>query len=182
MKKIALFLGGANYYHTQKMMGWYIDFKKLLNYCKLYGEVVEAVYYTGVINSTGQRKFLEKLVRSGYSLKTKPVKIICDHNTGVCSRKGNMDIEIALDMMNMSDRYDVAILISGDSDFKYVIQQPVSKGKEVKSISTQCCAASELIRTTGIKFIDLCGIREMIEYDSASFAPKDSINNIPKVS
>lgn len=61
MKRVAVFLDGANCFYTQKKIGWNIDAEKLLNYCKKYGEVVEAVYYTGVSVGSSQRKFLDKL-------------------------------------------------------------------------------------------------------------------------
>ena len=82
MKKIAIFLDGANVHYIQKKMGWYIDAEKLLNYCKEFGEVVEAIYYNGENDGGKQRGFLTKLSYIGYSLETKPVKTIRDYETG----------------------------------------------------------------------------------------------------
>lgn len=182
MKRIALFLDGANCYHTQEKMGWRIDTKKLLNYCNLYGEIVEAVYYTGVSENKNQKRYLDKLNCDGYSLNTKPIKTIYDRNTGTYFHKGNMDVEITVDMLSMIDRYDVAILVSGDGDFNCVLQQLISKGKEVKIISTQCCVASDFVHSADIKYIDLCGIRDIVEYTSPSFALPNGVKSIPKVS
>lgn len=94
---------------------------------------------------------------------TKPVKTICDHISGETTQKANLDIEIVLDMFNMIDRYDMAILISGDGDFERALQQLKSRGKEVKVISTRGCVATELVHATGINYIDLLAIRESIE-------------------
>lgn len=163
MKKVAIFMDGANSFYTQKKMGWQIDAEKLLNYCKEYGEIVEAVYYSGETDDVKQRSFLNKLAYIGYSLETKPVKTIRDYETGETSQKANLDVEIVLDMFNMIDRYDMAILISGDGDFERALRQLKSRGKEVKVISTRGCVATELVHAMGINYIDLLAIREAIE-------------------
>ena len=173
MKRVAVFLDGANCFYTQKKIGWNIDAEKLLNYCKKYGEVVEAVYYTGVSVGSSQRKFLDKLAYMGYSLVTKPIKTITDHTTGQSTQKANLDIEIVLDMFNMIDRYDIAILISGDGDFERAIQQLKSRGKEVKVISTRSSVAIELVHAIGINYIDLLGIRELVERKDMSCSIQD---------
>ena len=163
MKKVAVFLDGANCFYARKTLGWNIDTEKLLDFCKGYGEVVEAIYYTGVCPESNQKKFLDKLAYIGYSLVTKPVKTICDHVTGQSTQKANLDIEIVIDMFNMIDRYDTAILISGDGDFERAIQQLKSRGKEVKVISTKGNVAAELVYATGINYIDFLDIRELVE-------------------
>lgn len=182
MKKVAVFLDGANCFYAQKMMGWNIDAEKLLDYCKEYGEIVEAIYYTGVSAGGNQKKYLDKLAYIGYSLVTKPVKIMHDQATGQSTQKANLDIEIVLDMFNMIDRYDVAILISGDGDFERAIQQLKSRGKEVKVISSRCCVASELVYTMGINYIDLLGIRETVERKAQSYPIRDEAVEQPKAS
>lgn len=170
MKRVAIFLDGANCFYTQKKMGWNIDAEKLLAYCQEFGEVIEAVYYTGKDTSTlnSQQKYHDKLAYIGYSLVTKQVKTIYDSESGRTTQKANLDVEIVLDMFNMIDRYDIAILISGDGDFERAVQLLKSRGKEVKVISTRGCVASELVRTTGINYIDLLSIRESIERTNVS--------------
>jgi uncharacterized LabA/DUF88 family protein len=163
MKKVAIFMDGANSFYTQKKMGWQIDAEKLLNYCKEYGNVVEAVYYTGESSDVKQKSFLNKMAYIGYSLETKPVKTIRDYETGETSQKANLDIEIVLDMFNMIDRYDMAILISGDGDFERALRQLKARGKEVKVISTRRSVATELVHAMGINYIDLLAIREQVE-------------------
>lgn len=169
MKRVAIFLDGANNFFTQKKMGWHIDVEKLLNYCKDYGDVVEAIYYSGETDDAKQKSFLNKLAYIGYSLETKPVKTIYDGETGEITQKANLDIEIVLDMFNMIDRYDLAILISGDGDFERAVRQLKSRGKEVKVISTRGCVATELVHATGINYIDLLAIRETIERKADTF-------------
>ena len=163
MKRIAVFVDGSNFYHTQKKLGWDVDSERLLDYCKEYGEVVEAVYYTGAASDVKQRKFHNWLAYNGYSLVTKPVKTITDISTGQTIQKANLDTDIVLDMFNMIERYDMAILISGDGDFERALQQLKSRGKEIKVISTRGMVASELVHISGINYIDLLAIKETIE-------------------
>lgn len=163
MKKVAVFLDGANCFYTQKTLGWQIDTEKLLDYCKNFGDIAEAIYYTGVNGENNQKKFLDKLAYIGYSLVTKPIKTMRDHVTGQITQKANLDIDIVLDMFNMIDRYDMAILISGDGDFERALQQLKSRGKEIKVISTKGCVAAELVYTAGINYIDLTNIRGEVE-------------------
>ena len=163
MKRIAVFVDGSNHYYTQKELNWKVDAQKLLDYCKGFGNVVEAIYYTGISNEGNQRKFLDWLAYNGYSLVTKPLKTITDYATGQTTQKANLDVEIVLDMFNMIDRYDGCVLVSGDGDYERALQLLKSRGKEVKVISTRRCVASELVYATGVNYIDLLTIREMVE-------------------
>lgn len=171
MKRVAVFVDGSNFYHTQKKLGWNVDAERLLDYCKEYGNIVEAVYYTGVSGEGNQRKFHDWLAYNGFSLVTKPVKIIHDQTSGQTTQKANLDIEIVLDMFNMVDRYDMAVLISGDSDFERALQLLKSRGKEVKVISTRGMVATELVHTTGINYVDLLAIKELVERKTAETDP-----------
>lgn len=182
MKRIAVFLDGANCFYTQKKMGWNIDAEKLLDYCKGYGEIVEAAYYTGTTTDNNQKKYLDKLAYIGYSLVTKPVKTMRDHTTGQAIQKANLDVEIVLDMFNLIDHYDMAILVSGDGDFERALQQLKSRGKEVKVISTRGCVASELVYAMGINYIDWLSIRETIERKVQSYPIQYEAREQPKAS
>ena len=163
MKRVAVFVDGGNFYHTQKKLGWEVNSERLLDYCKEFGDIVEATYYTGTSNDDNQKKFHNWLAYNGYSLVTKPLKTIYDQTSGQTTQKANLDIEIVLDMFNMIDRYDMAILVSGDGDFERALQQLKSRGKEIKVISTRGCVATELVHATGINYIDLLAIKEIVE-------------------
>ena len=162
-------MDGSNTFYTQKKLGWHIDAEKLLIYCKTFGQITEAVYYSGEKQDVNQKKYLDKLAYIGYSLVTKPVKTIYDTECSQTIQKANLDIEIVIDMFNMVDRYDIAILISGDGDFERALQHLKSKGKEVKVISTRGCVATELVRIAGINYIDLHSIRKCIERKQANY-------------
>ena len=163
MKRVAIFVDGSNLFYTQKKMGWKMDVEKLLTYCRSFGEIVEATYYIGESSNESQKKYLDVLAYSGYSLRTKPIKAVYDHETGQIVYKANLDVEMAIDIFNSVELYDQAILVSGDSDFERALFQLKSRGKEIKVISTRGIVASELVRVAGVNYIDLQTIRESLE-------------------
>lgn len=163
MKRVAVFLDGSNVFYMQKRLGWIIDVEKLLSHCKTYGDVVEATYYTGFTGESAQIRYLDRLAHMGYALVTKPIKTIHDVENGQAIQKSNLDVEIVIDMFDMIDRYDVAVLISGDGDFERAVRQLKSRGKEVKVISSRCSAATELVYAAGINYVDVVSIREDVE-------------------
>ena len=179
MKRVAVFFDGANCFYAQKDLEWKIDLEKFLGYCQNYGEVVEAIYYTGVTAETNQRKYLDKLAHIGYSLVTKPVKTMLDYDSGKSVQKANLDIEIVLDMFAMIDRYDIAILVSGDGDFERAIQHLKARGKEVKVISTRGKVAAELVYAVGVNYIDFNSIRENVERkESSDFGCRGGLSRV----
>lgn len=163
--RVAVFVDGANYFYMQKGLGWYIDAKKLLEYCKNFGAIEDAYYYIGTDAppEAQQNSYLNALTYMGYSLVTKPIKTIYDSETGYSKQKANLDIEIVLDMFNTIDNYDMAILVSGDGDFERPLQLLKARGKKYKVIATFKYVASEIRRVAGMHYIDFQDIRDSVE-------------------
>ena len=137
-ERIAVFIDGANLYATAKALDFDIDYKKLLLMFKSKATLVRAYYYTVLIEDqeySPLRPLVDWLNYNGFTLVTKPVKEFTD-NLGHRKIKGNMDIEIAVDMMNMSDKVDHMVLFSGDGDFRRLIEAVQNKGVRVTVIST----------------------------------------------
>ena len=161
--RVALFVDGANYSFMQKALGWQIDAEKLLDYCRQFGELVDAFYYTGDPATEQQQGFLTALTYMGYSLVTKPVKIIRDDNSDQVITKANLDIEIALDMVGLIDNYDMAVLVSGDGDFKRVLELLRIRGKRFHVMATQGMAAREIRTVCGMHYTDFADVRSQLE-------------------
>jgi uncharacterized LabA/DUF88 family protein len=165
--KVAVFLDGANFFFMQKeALNWFADPKKILEFIeKQYGEIEEAYYYIGqdAPPEAKQKAFLNKLPQMGYSLVSKQIKSIFDHKTGISKKKANLDIEIAIDMFNTIDRYDVAVLISGDGDFERAVDLLKSRGKKVIVMATDKFVAKELKAFAGRNYVRLDDIRTEIE-------------------
>src|ERR1043165_7199399 len=118
-ERIALFIDGANLYATAKTLGFDIDYRKMLKEYQSRGYLVRAFYYTALVEDqeySSIRPLIDWLDYNGYSVVTKPTKEFVD-STGRRKVKGNMDIELAVQAMEMTDSIDHFVLFSGDGDF-----------------------------------------------------------------
>ena len=121
-ERIALFIDGANLYSAARGLGFDIDYRKLLDLFASKGRLIRAFYYTALVDDAEYspiRPLVDWLDYNGYTLVTKPTKEFTDA-TGRRRLKGNMDIEIAVDMMSLAPRLDHAMLFSGDGDFRQI--------------------------------------------------------------
>ena len=137
-EKIALFIDGANLYATAKSLGFDIDYKKLLREFQSRGYLLRAFYYTAVIEDqeySSIRPLIDWLDYNGYSVVTKATKEFVDQ-TGRRKIKGNMDIELAVDAMEIAGTIDHMVLFSGDGDFRSLVEAVQRKGVRVTVIST----------------------------------------------
>lgn len=162
--RVAVFVYGANYTYMQRNLGWYVDTRKLLDYCARFGTIDDAYYYTGTdASSDSQQGYLTALTHMGYALVTKPVKVIYDSETDSSIRKANLDVEIVLDMFTTIDTYDMAVLVSGDGDFKRALELLRARGKKFKVIATDGLVAREIRGICGMHYVKLEDIRDEVE-------------------
>lgn len=165
--KVALFIDGSNLYAASRALEFDIDYRKLLSWSANCGRLVRAFYYTALIEDADYspiRPLVDWLDYNGYTMVTKPTKEFVDAQ-GRRKIKGNMDIEIAVDMMEMSDNVDHIILFSGDGDFRRLIEAVQRKGVRVTIVSTihsnPPMVADELRRQADF-FLDLESLRGLI--------------------
>ena len=166
--RIALFIDGANLYAAARALGFDIDYKRLLDLFGTKGRLIRAFYYTALLDEqeySPLRPLVDWLDYNGYTMVTKPTKEFTDA-TGRRKIKGNMDIELAIDVMEMAPHLDHIVLFSGDGDFRRLVEAVQRKGVRVTVVSTIRSAppmvADELRRQADI-FVDLVDIRERIE-------------------
>ena len=136
--RLALFIDGANLHSATKALNADLDFKKMLEGFRDKAILVRAHYYTAVVEGeefSAVRPLVDWLGYNGFSVVTKPVKRFTDAQ-GHSRMKGNMDIEIAVDMLELAPRIDHAILFSGDGDFRRLVQAVQAKGVRVTVVST----------------------------------------------
>lgn len=159
-ERLALFIDGANLYSAAKALGADIDFKKLIDEFRKKGVLVRAYYYTAIVEGDDYspiKPLVDWLDYNGFTMVTKAAKRFTDQE-GRTRTKGNMDVEIAVDMMELSDRIDHAVLFSGDGDFVPLIKSMQRKGVRVSVISTlksQPPQAADDLRRAADTFIDL---------------------------
>ena len=162
--RVAVFVDGSNLFFLSKKVGFQIDTDKLRHFFERYGTVVDCTYYTGTAMpaDAGQERFLTRLSRTGYSVETKPLKTI-SREDGTEIQKANFDVEMAVDMVLQVDNYDVAVLVSGDTDFERPLRILRSRGKQFKIMSTAGMLASEIEKLAGPHFIEIADHRAVIE-------------------
>src|SRR6516162_5604378 len=117
-EKIALFIDGPNLYTTAKSLGLDIDYKRLLREFQSRGHLLRASYYTAVFEdqeSVSIRPLIDWLEYNGFTVVTKATKAFVDHS-GRRKVEGNMDIELAVDAMEIAPHIDQMVLFSGDRD------------------------------------------------------------------
>ena len=137
-EKIALFIDGANLYTTAKSLGLDIDYKRLLCEFQSRGHLLRAFYYTAVFEnqeSVSIRPLIDWLEYNGYTVVTKAAKEFVDHS-GRRKVKGNMDIELAVDAMEIAPHIDRMVLFSGDGDFRSLVQAVQRRGVRVIVVSS----------------------------------------------
>lgn len=137
-ERIALFIDGANLYSAARNLGFDIDYKKLLDYFRSQGRMVRAFYYTALFDEQEYspiRPLVDWLDYNGYTMVTKPAKEFTDAQ-GRRKVKGNMDIELAIDMLEMADKLDHIVLFSGDGDFRRLVEAVQRRGVRVSVVST----------------------------------------------
>jgi uncharacterized LabA/DUF88 family protein len=136
--KIAVFIDGANLYATAKTLGFDIDYKRLLKEFQSRGDLVRAFYYTAIIEDqeySSLRPLIDWLDYNGYTVVTKATKEFIDAS-GRRKVKGNMDIELAVDAMELAEQIDQMVLFSGDGDFRSLVEAVQRRGVHVTVVST----------------------------------------------
>src|SRR5437588_10212386 len=171
-ERVALFIDGSNLYATAKALGFDIDYKRLLGFFRKRSRLVRAIYYTALMDDAEYspiRPLIDWLDYNGYKVVTKPAKEFTDA-LGRRKVKGNMDIELAIDVMQLCDHLDHIVLFSGDGDFRSLIAAVQAKGRRTSVVSTLTTrppmVADELRRQTD-QFIDLSDLKEEIGRDPA---------------
>jgi uncharacterized LabA/DUF88 family protein len=137
-ERLGLFIDGANLYAAARSLGFDIDYKRLLDLFATKGLLVRAFYYTALIEDQEYspiRPLVDWLDYNGYTMVTKPTKEFTDA-FGRRKIKGNMDIELAIDVMEMAPFLDHIVLFSGDGDFRRLVEAVQQKGKRVTVVST----------------------------------------------
>ena len=155
--RVAVFIDGNNLFHAARFHNIDIDYNKLLRVLLGDGRLLRAFFYTGVdIGAERQQGFLLWMRRNGFRVVQKELKTFYDG-----TRKANLDVEIAVDMLSLAGRYDTAVLVSGDEDFVYAVNAVAYKGSLVEVAGFRSNTAPTLIDVADF-FIDLGEIAEKV--------------------
>lgn len=166
-ERIALFIDGSNLYAAARSLDFDIDYRRLLESFAAKGHLIRAFYYTALVEDQEYspiRPLVDWLDYNGYTMVTKPTKEFTD-STGRRKIKGNMDIELAIDVMEMAEHLDHVVIFSGDGDFRRLVDAVQRKGLRVSVVSTvrsQPPMIADELRRQADNFIELDDLRTNI--------------------
>lgn len=176
--RVAIFIDGSNLFYAALQLGVEIDYTKLLYRLTAGAKLLRAFFYTGVDRTNEkQQGFLLWMRRNGYRVIAKDLVQLPDG-----SKKANLDVEIAVDLMALVNHYDTAVLVSGDGDLAYAVDAVSYRGARIEVVSLRSMTSDSLINVAD-RYIDLEQIREDIQktrksnltYDT--FSPYHLIEN-----
>lgn len=166
-ERLALLIDGSNLYAAAKALGFDIDYKLLRQEFMRRGKLLRALYYTALLESDDYspiRPLVDWLNYNGFAMVTKPAKEFID-SQGRRKIKGNMDIELAVDAMELAPRVDHIVLFSGDGDFRPLVASLQRQGVRVSVVSTirsQPPMIADDLRRQADNFIDLDDLKDVI--------------------
>lgn len=146
-KKVSVAIDAANLYYASNVSKIRIDYLQVANWFQLNCKSVNLNFYTAYDPEDEQQiEFFENLEKCGYKVTKKPIKVFED------SKKGNMDIELAVDAVVQEKSYEILILLSGDGDFTYLISALEKLGKETILLGIGGFTSYELHQEAGRYF------------------------------
>lgn len=167
-ERVGVFIDGANLYATARALGFDIDYKRLLELFNRDCRLIRAFYYTALVEDQDYspiRPLVDWLDYNGYTMVTKPTKEFTDA-MGRRKVKGNMDIELAIDVLEMAEHLDHIVLFSGDGDFRRLVEAVQRRGVRTTVVSTvrsQPSMVADELRRQADRFVDLSDLRRDIE-------------------
>ncbi len=166
-ERLALFIDGSNLYAAAKALGFDIDYKLLRQEFMRRGKLLRAFYYTALLESEDYspiRPLVDWLQYNGFSMVTKPAKEFVD-SMGRRKVKGNMDIELAVDAIELAPHVDHMVLFSGDGDFRPLVEALQRRGVRISIVSTtrsQPPMIADELRRQADNFIELDELKDVI--------------------
>ena len=166
-ERLALFIDGSNLYAAAKALGFDIDYKLLRQEFMRRGKLLRAFYYTALLENDEYspiRPLVDWLNYNGFSMVTKPAREYTD-SSGRRKIKGNMDIELAVNAMELAPHVEHIVLFSGDGEFRTVVESLQRQGVRVSVVSTvrsQPPMISDDLRRQADNFIELDDLKDVV--------------------
>lgn len=156
--RVAIFIDGSNLFYAALQLGIEIDYTKLLFRLTNGSKLLRAFFYTGVDRcNEKQQGFLLWMRRNGYRVIAKDLVQLPDG-----SKKANLDVEIAVDLMSLVGTFDTAVIVSGDGDLAYAANAVSYRGARVEVVSLRSMTSDSLINVAD-RYVDLDQIKEDIQ-------------------
>jgi uncharacterized LabA/DUF88 family protein len=140
-ERLYIFIDGGNIFHAANTLNVHIDLAKLVTALTANRTLIRAAYYGATMNTPIQHRFFDKLRHLGFIVKTRPLR----QYQGTPFEKG-IDVMLVTDMLTLAhtNTYDIALLVSGDKDFTYTLQELKTLDKTVEVAAFNHALATEL--------------------------------------
>lgn len=171
--RVAIFIDGSNLFYAALQLGIEIDYTKLLLRLTSGSRLLRAFFYTGVDRTNEkQQGFLLWMRRNGYRVIAKDLVQLPDG-----SKKANLDVEIAVDLMALVGSFDTAVIVSGDGDLAYAADAVSYRGARIEVVSLRSMTSDSLINVAD-RYIDLDQIKEDIQKTPKPNLPYGSFSSL----
>ena len=178
-ERLAIFIDGANLYAASRTLGFDVDYKNLLAYFRRQGYLIRAYYYTALLETeeySPLRPLVDWLGYNGYAVVTKPAKEFTDA-TGRRRVKGSVDIEMAVDVLDLAPYLAHVVIFSGDGDLRRLVEAVQRRGVRVTVVSTirtQPAMIADELRRQADAFLDLADLAEHVTRRQVEPRPRTS--------
>jgi len=175
--RVAIFIDGENIHYSAKHLNMRLDYLKLCKTLAGPRRLLRSYFYTAVSSqSEGKIDFINFLKLNGFSVITKEIRSFNEMDGPGRSVRSSLDMEMAINVMEMAPRLDSVILCTGDGDFKALVEAVGRLGVHVEVCALREMTATDLIATADV-YTDLASLRDDIGL--AGVVPRDVKNELP---
>ncbi len=179
MDRVAIFIDGENIHYSAKHLNMRLDYLKLCSKLAAGRRLVRSYFYTAVSNqSEGKIDFINFLKLNGFSVVTREIKSFNDGDHSTRNVRGSLDMEMAIDAMDLAGKLDTVILCTGDGDFKPLVVALGRKGVHVEVCALREMTSTELIATADV-YTDLASMKDDVALAGAPVVPREVRNEMP---
>jgi len=165
--RVAIFIDGENIHYSAKHMNMRLDYLKMCKRLVNGRKLVRAHFYTAISNqSEGKIDFVNFLRLNGFKVVTQEIKVVEDDGVEQKFYRGNLDLDMAVDIYELLPHVDTIILCTGDGDFIRVVDSVGRKGIHVEVCALREMTSTELIACCD-SYMDLDQIRADISLEGA---------------
>ncbi len=176
-ERLGIFIDGAHLYAASRNLGFDVDYKGLLGVFRRQARLVRAAYYTALLDSdeySPLRPLVDWLGYNGYAVVTKPAREFTDAS-GRRRVRGNIEVEMTVDVLTLAPRLDHAVIFAGDGDLRRMVEAAQQLGLRVSVVSTirtQPGMIADELRRQADQFIELGDLAPDITRRSAEPRPR----------
>ncbi|HOX26223.1 MAG TPA: NYN domain-containing protein [Candidatus Krumholzibacteria bacterium] len=174
LDKVAIFIDGENIHYSAKHLNMRLDYLKLCRRLAGKRRLLRAYFYTAIsAQSEGKIDFINFLKLNGFTVVTREVKSFSEPDATNRSVRSALDMELAMDIVNLCPHVDTVILCSGDGDFRPLVEAVARRGKHVEVCALREMTSTDLIAAADV-YVDLGSLKDEIALE---YQPQREIRN-----